>query len=282
MTTPILLGAHMSTGKGLPAMLHRAVEIGGTCAQIFTTSPQMWRGKRYLPEDAAAFKAAQAETGVAPVIAHDSYLINLAATDPAILEKSRLAIREEIARCGMLGLPMVVMHLGAYKDGTLEEGIATLAESLNEVIPLAEEAGVQLVLETTAGQGTYLGGEFSQFPRILERIPRQDRLGICVDTCHIFVAGYDLRDPAGYAATWQAFDREIGLARLSVLHVNDTDKALGSHSDRHADIGAGQLGLDPFRLLMQDPRLARVPKIIETPNDEMHAHNLAVLRELAE
>ncbi len=281
MATRPLLGAHLSTSDGFPNMLKTAVEIGANCAQIFTSSPQMWRGKQYTAKDADGFKAAMAETGVWPVVSHDSYLINLASTDPEMLEKSRQAFREEIARCGMLGLPMVVIHQGAYKGGTLEEGLTRLAESLQLLIPLAHAAGVQILLETTAGQGTYLGGDFTQFPRLFAQIPAQAQLGVCLDTCHVFVAGYDLRDAASYAALWEQFERHIGIHRLRLMHLNDTDRLLGSHGDRHADIGTGQLGLEPFRRLLNDPRLAEVPKILETPGGiDRHAENLRVLHGL--
>lgn len=194
MSNRPLIGAHLSTGKGLPAMLQTAVELGCACAQIFTSSPQQWRGKKYSQADADAFKAAQAATGVAPVVSHECYLINLASLDPEILAKSRNAFLEEIARCGMLGLPMMVMHWGSCKGGTLAEGIARLAEQLNEMIPTAEDAGVQIVLEATAGQGSYMGGDFAQFPQLFSLIPAHERLGVCIDTAHVFAAGYDLRD----------------------------------------------------------------------------------------
>lgn len=282
MAEHILVGAHFSTSQGLPTMLQTALELQATCAQIFTTSPQMWHGKRYTPEVADAFKAAQAASGIAPVVAHDSYLINLASSDEVILAKSRSAFQEEIARCGMLGLPMIVMHLGAYLGGSLEQGLRTLASSLNMLIPLADDVGVQLVLETTAGQGTTIGGNFSEFPRLFEMIPAYDRLGICLDTCHVFVAGYDLRDREHYEQLWQDFDRQIGLRRLKVLHLNDTERELGSHGDRHAGIGQGQLGLETFRMLMLDPRFRSVLKILETPGGvEQHAVNLRLLHELA-
>lgn len=278
-----LIGAHLSTSRGFMRMFEAAVEMGATCAQIFTSSPQQWRGKSYLPAEIDAFRAAQAATGIQPVVAHDAYLINLAATDAEILAKSRQAFRAEITRCGLLGLPMIVTHLGAYKGGSLDDGLACLAASLNELIPVADEAGVQIVLETTAGQGTYLGGDFAQFPRLFHMIPRQERLGVCLDTCHVFVAGYDLRDAAHYQQVWADFEQQIGLDRLRVIHVNDTDRALGSHSDRHADLGHGQLGLEAFRLLMRDPRLEHIPKILETPGGEAtFAENLALLRMLAE
>ena len=280
-TDGLLIGAHLSTSAGLPAMVHTAVELGANCVQLFTSSPQQWRGKQYTTADAAAFRAAVAAAGIGPFVAHESYLINLASGDPALREKSRLAFQEEIARCGQLGLPLLVMHWGSYKGGTPDEGLARLADSLNGLIPLAADAGVQIVLETTAGQGAYLGSTFGQYPQLFDRIPAHERLGVCLDTCHVFAAGYDLRDAAHYATVWQHFDQEIGLHRLKVIHLNDTDRALGSHGDHHLAIGAGQLGLDAFRLLMRDARLRDIPKILETPGgNEQHAVNLQVLRSL--
>jgi deoxyribonuclease-4 len=263
-------------------MVQTSLGIGATCAQIFTSSPQQWRAKQYTDGEAQAFQAAWAESGFGPIVAHDSYLINLASTDAEILEKSRRAFREEIARCGQLGLPIIVTHLGAYKGGTLEDGLNCLAASLNDLIPLAEEQRVQIVLETTAGQGTYLGGVFAQFPDLFARIPAQAKLGVCLDLCHVFVAGYDLRDADSYARLWQEFDDAIGLDRLQVIHVNDTDRALGSHSDRHAAIGKGIIGLEAFRLLMHDQRLTHIPKILETPvDDAAHGEEVALLKSLA-
>jgi deoxyribonuclease IV len=283
MPDRLLIGAHLSTGKGLPAMFHTAVEIGAACVQIFTASPQMWRAKGYTAADGEAFRAAQAETGVAPVVSHESYLINLASSDPELLAKSHAAFREEITRCGTLGLPAVIIHWGSYKGGTLEEGLARLAESLDALIPLADDAGVRIVLETTAGQGSYLGGDFAQYPQLFDRMGRQERLGVCLDTCHVFAAGYDLREAAGYAAMWAEFDRHIGRDRLKAIHVNDSEKAFASHGDRHANLGEGQLGLEAFRLLMRDPALTHVPKILETPGGvDGYAGDLRLLRELAE
>jgi deoxyribonuclease-4 len=282
MAAPVI-GAHLSTSKGLAAMVETAVEIGAVCVQMFTTSPQQWRDKQYDPAEVAAFRAALDRTGVGPVASHESYLINLASVDPELLAKSRAAFRQEIRRCGELGLPMVIIHWGSYKGSTLEEGLARLAESLNALIPPADDAGVRIVLETTAGQGSYLGGTFEQFPQLFAMVDRPDHLGVCLDTCHVFAAGYDLRSDAGYADAWAAFDRLVGLHRLCAMHLNDTDKAFASHADRHCDIGAGQLGRDAFRRLLHDPRLAAVPKFLETPGGlEDHARNLAVLRELAE
>lgn len=276
-----LIGAHMSTSKGLPAMVQATVDIGATCAQIFTSSPQQWRAKQYSDAEAEAFKSAWEKSGLGPIVAHDSYLINLASTDAEILSKSRQAFQQEIARCGQLGLPMVVTHLGAYKGGTLDEGLDCLAASLRELLPFAAEQQVQIVLETTAGQGTSIGGVFTQFPEIFSRIPAQAQLGVCLDLCHVFVAGYEMRDAESYAKLWQDFDAIIGLDRLQVIHANDTARALGSHSDRHAEIGKGILGMETFRLLMQDPRLAHIPKILETPLDDAgHGAEVALLKSL--
>jgi deoxyribonuclease-4 len=277
------IGAHLSTSQGLAAMVRTAVEIGAECLQMFTASPQQWRDKSYKAEDIAAFHAALAETGVGPVASHESYLINLASVDPALLEKSRAAFLQEIARCDALRLPMVIIHWGSFKDSTLEEGLQRLADSLNLLIPPAEEAGVQIVLETTAGQGSYLGGDFAQFARLFERVAQQERLGVCLDTCHVFAAGYDLRTEEGYATTWAEFDRYIGLDRLQAMHLNDTDKLLASHADRHSNIAQGQLGPDTFRRLLHDPNLRDVPKFLETPGGvEAYAADLARLRELAQ
>ena len=281
-TEKLLIGAHLSTANGLPAMLQNALAMQAECVQIFTSSPQMWRGKKYHAADAEAFQTAQSATGVAPVVAHDSYLINLASVDEEILAKSRQAFHEEIDRCGTLGVPMIVTHLGSFKGASLPEGIARLAESLNQLIPIADDNGVEIVLETTAGQGSYLGGDFEQFPQIFDQIPAQAKLGVCLDTCHIFVAGYELRDEASYEKMWHNFDQQIGINRLRVIHLNDTEKLLGSHSDRHADIGTGQLGEAPFRLLLNDQRLRKIPKILETPGkDDDYARNLQILRSLA-
>jgi deoxyribonuclease-4 len=153
---------------------------------------------------------------------------------------------------------------------------------LNDLLPFAADKGVQIVLETTAGQGTYLGGTFTQFPDIFSRIPAQEQLGVCLDLCHVFVAGYDLRDADSYARLWQEFEAIIGIDRLRVIHVNDTERALGSHSDRHAAIGKGILGLNAFRMLMQDPRLSEIPKILETPvDDAAHGEEVALLKSMA-
>jgi deoxyribonuclease-4 len=280
MPTYPLIGAHLSTSKGLVAMVQTAEEIGAACIQMFTTSPQQWRDKRYAEEDVAAFRAALAVTGVGPVASHESYLINLASGDPVLLEKSREAFRQEIVRCGVLGLPMVIIHWGSFKGATLEEGLGRLVESLNQLIPLADAAGVQIVLETTAGQGSYLGGEFTQFARLFEMVAGQERLGVCLDTCHVFAAGYDIRTEETYAKTMDALKAALPLARLRFFHINDSVTGFNSHVDRHAHLGDGQLGLEPFRLILNDARFAKIGKCLETESDEKRVNDLKILRGL--
>ncbi len=279
ITAPPLLGAHFGTSDGLAAMVYTAIDAGANCAQVFTSSPQQWRGKLHKPEDVAKFRAALAETGFGPIITHDSYLVNASSPDEVILAKSRAALSEEIARCAQLGIGYIVMHWGAYKETSLEAGLQTLAETLNGLIPLADDAGVQILLETTAGQGTALGGDFAQYAQLFALVPAHERLGACLDTCHIFAAGYDISTATGYEQVMAEFDQHVGLARLKCIHMNDTASALGSHLDRHAHIGTAQLGDATFRRIMNDPRLRNVPKIIETPGGiEMHTMNIARLR----
>ena len=278
----MLIGAHLSVSPDFAGMCATAARIKANSIQIFTSSPQMWRGKKYKPEDGEKLQNAMRENDIKFIVSHDAYLINLASQDGEILAKSRQAINDEIIRCGMLSIPYLVMHQGAYKGGTLEDGQRTFAESLNMIIPQADDNGVTVLLECTAGQGTYLGGEFEQFPILFDMIPQHEKLGVCIDTCHIFVAGYDIRTRDGYEEVIVNFDRAAGLSKLKLIHMNDTGKLLASHSDRHADIGTGEIGTDPFRWIINDPRFADVPKILETPGDvDDYERNLKILWGLA-
>ncbi|MEI7832801.1 MAG: deoxyribonuclease IV [bacterium] len=281
LSAPPLLGAHFATSDGLAAMVYAAIEAGANCAQIFTSSPQQWRGKLHKPEEVAKFRAALVDTGFGPIISHDSYLVNPASPDAVILAKSRAAFREEIARCAQLGIGHIVMHWGAYKETTPEAGLQTLAETLTGLLPVADAAGVQILLETTAGQGTTLGSSFAQYAQLFALIPEHAQIGACLDTCHIFAAGYDIRTADGYEQVLAEFDKYVGLQRLKVIHMNDTASAPGSHLDRHAHIGTAQLGDETFRRIINDPRLLKVAKILETPEGiEMHTENIARLRGL--
>jgi deoxyribonuclease-4 len=277
-----LLGAHMPTAGGLSNSLTGGKAIGCTAVQLFTGSPRQWHHPPLDPEVAAKFRQTQAETGIAVAVAHDSYLINLAAPDPDILDRSRKAFRRELDRSEMLGLPWVVTHMGAHLDSGEEAGIALLIESTRAILEETEGMQVGIAMETTAGQGTGLGYRFEQIARVLEGAGAHPRLGVCLDTCHIFVAGYDIRDEESYQKTFAEFDRLIGLDRLKVIHANDAKKPLGSRVDRHEHLGEGEIGIETFRLLVTDPRLKNIPIIIETPESEtMHAVNLAKLKRLS-
>jgi deoxyribonuclease-4 len=256
--------------------------VGCDVVQIFTKSPQQWKAKEITDADVEKFVQAQQETGILCLAAHDTYLINPAAADPELLQKSRNALADELRRSALLGLPYLVMHQGAVGAATEAEALARLADSVKYVLDAVPAGGPQLLLETTAGQGKCLGHRFEQIAYVLEAIDGDPRVGVCVDTCHLFAAGYDLRDAESYTATMEEFDRRIGLDRVKMVHANDSKKELGSRVDRHEAIGKGHIGPEAFRLLLTDPRLQHVPIILETPKDgDMDPVNLAALRRAA-
>jgi deoxyribonuclease-4 len=276
-----LLGAHMPTTGGLHRAILSGHEIGCTAVQLFTTSPRQWRARPLSEEEIAAFDEARQQTGIHTVISHDSYLINLAAPDQDVLQRSREAFLDELQRAEALNIPWVVTHMGSYLNSSEEAGLATLGESVRFLLQQTEGLRVGIALETTAGQGTNLGYRFEHLARIIEMAGGSERIGVCFDTCHVFVAGYDIRTPEALSATLDEFDRIIGLQRLKVIHVNDAKKPLGSRVDRHEHIGDGELGLETFRILLHEPRIAHVPVILETPEPEkMHPVNLRRLKEI--
>lgn len=276
-----LIGAHMPTTGGLYKAITSGHEIGCTAVQLFTASPRQWRARPLSEEDITAFARAREETGIHTVISHDSYLINLAAPNEDILQRSREAFLDELQRAEALGIPWVVTHMGAYLDSSEEDGLRVLGESVRLLLQQTEGMKAGIALETTAGQGTNLGYRFEHLARIIEMAGGSERVGVCFDTCHVFVAGYDIRTPEAISATLDEFDRVIGLDRLKVIHVNDAKKPLGSRVDRHEHIGDGELGKETFRILLQEPRLTHIPVILETPEAEkMHPENLRRLKEL--
>ena len=277
-----LLGAHMPTAGGHHNAITDGKAIGCQSVQIFTASPRQWRAPSISLELAEKFKQIVAESGITKTVAHDSYLINLAAEPGSdVLAKSRIAFRAEIERAEALGVDFLVSHPGAHGGVGEDIGIARLIESLDIIHQETVGAKVRVALETTAGQGTYLGGRFEQIARILQGVQDPARLAVCLDTCHVFAAGYDIRTPETYAETMRLFDEIIGLKWLQVIHANDSQKAFGSHADRHAHIGEGEIGLEAFRCLVNDPRLAGLPVIVETPESEtMHEVNVRRLQEL--
>ncbi len=280
-----LLGAHMSISEGLYKAFLRGKEVGCTTIQIFTKNSNQWKVKDLTEEEILKFKQAQKETGISPVVAHDSYLINLGSPDRELLQKSREAFLIELKRCDQLDIPYLVMHPGSHVGAGESEGIRRIAESLNWALEKTPGSRVMILLENTAGQGTNLGYRFEHLAEILERVEEKPRFGVCLDTCHLLAAGYDIRTEQGYQRTLQEFDGIVGLSRVKAIHVNDSKKGLGCRVDRHEHIGEGCLGLEAFRCFLKDERFKEVPKILETPKDkkneaESDRKNLNRLREL--
>lgn len=275
-----LIGAHQSIAGGIFRAVERAVSIKSTALQVFTKSSNQWRAKPLTPEDIASYKSAILNANLAPVVAHSSYLINMCATDERILVQSRDAYGEELERCELLGIPYLNFHPGAHMGKGEAMGIQTIADSLNVVHAKTPEYTTKSVLETTAGQGSAIGHRFEQLREIIDNVEQPGRMGVCIDTCHIFAAGYDLRTEAGYEETMAAFDEIIGFDRLVAIHINDSKKPFGSHLDRHEHIGKGEIGLDAFRWIMNDTRLAAIPKILETEKGDDLAEDVANLKTL--
>jgi deoxyribonuclease IV len=279
----MLLGAHMSISGG--AFNAPLAGKKATCdtIQIFTKSSNQWKAKPLGHEEIARFFEEQKNTGVTVACAHDSYLINLASPDAELYDKSIDAFGIELERCAVLQIPNLVMHPGSHVGSGEEAGLKRIAESFNKLFNRLSDNKTVVCLETTAGQGTNLGYRFEQLAQIMEMVEDKNRMGICLDTCHVFAAGYPLKDEKEYKATIKQFDRILGLERLKVIHLNDSKKSFGSKVDRHEHIGQGELGLEPFRHLMNDRRMAKIPMILETPKGEElleDIENLKILRSL--
>lgn len=276
----ILIGAHTSAAGGAHNALYEGREIGATTIQLFTSNQKQWTGRKISAEDVALWEKALEETGITDVMSHDSYLINLGSPNLELLVKSRNAFREEIARCHLLKIPYLNFHPGSATTGTVEECIETIVQSLLEMEELINQGKTKILLETTAGQGTSVGHRFEHVGAITSQVHHKIPIGVCIDTCHIFAAGYDIRTEAGWIETLKEFDEKIGLKYLSAFHVNDSAKDLGSRVDRHADIGQGRIGYESFRFLMQNTDM---PKYLETPNGPPSWKNeIATLRKYAE
>lgn len=277
-----LLGAHVSVAGGLDKAFPRAIESGCTALQIFTKNANRWQVKPIAEVEACAFRQAWQESGIGPVMAHDAYLINLASPKDGVWEKSKNALCDELTRCAQLGITDLVMHPGAHLGTGEKVGLERIRAAFHEI--LAETPPeVRLLLENTAGQGSYFGGDFAHLASLLEGFDEK-RFGVCFDTCHAHAAGYDLSSEAGYEKTMAEFDRLVGLEQIKAFHLNDSLKPCGSKVDRHAHIGQGTIGRAGFACLMQDQRFVAIPMVLETPKgdrDEMDAVNLTLLRELA-
>jgi deoxyribonuclease-4 len=277
------LGAHMSIAGGLHLAIDRAVAAGCGVLQIFTRNTNQWKGKPVSDADVALFRQKMADSGLHEVISHDIYLINLASPPGEIRDKSLAAFRDELETCARLGITKIVMHPGSHLTEAPQIGLARVIEAFDQLFSEVSQFNGKVLLETTAGQGTNLGRTFEELQTIItgSKFPR--KFGVCFDTCHTFAAGYDTTTEEGYRNTMEQLDRLIGLERLQCFHFNDSKKGLGSRVDRHEHIGQGMLGLNPFRFILNDPRFAEIPKILETPkgdNDEMDVVNLGILRGL--
>jgi deoxyribonuclease-4 len=275
----------MSASGGVDKALARGEAIPVDSLQLFSKNERQWIAKPLDPDVVDRFHAEVERTGITKLVVHDSYLINLASPKSDILEKSLPAFTDELQRCDALGVPHLVTHPGAHTGSGVEAGIARFAQSLNEIFDAMPNNPTLTLLETTAGQGTTLGRSFEEIAAIIDLVEHKARVGVCLDTCHIFAAGYDYRTPELYAETMAQFDAAIGLERLKVIHLNDSKNPLGSNKDRHDHIGAGEIGLEGFRQFVNDPRLAGLPGILETEKDdagENDRRNLATLRSLIE
>ena len=262
-----LIGAHVSIAGGLENAFSRGEQIGCTAIQIFTKNQVQWLAKPLSDHDIERYQQGLANSFIQSVVAHASYLINLGSPEAKLLKKSRLAFLDEMDRAEKLGISSLIFHPGAHKNAGENVGLSLIADSINYVCKQRPNYKIKLLLETTAGQGTSLGYSFEQLKRIIDGVDQPERVGVCLDTCHIFAAGYDIRDKLSYEKTFNKFDQVIGLKKLKAIHLNDSRKEMGSRVDRHENIRQGKIGLEGFRLLMNDHRLANIPKILETPGD---------------
>jgi len=266
----MLVGFHLSIGKGFAGAVDSAEELGVNALQIFSHNAASWRMKPIPPAVAAAFRARTARSSIEYLVVHSMYLINLASPDDALFARSVAALTEEVARAGRLGIAHVVTHLGAHRGAGRAAGIARIIDGLNRVI--ASEAfvrfpAVRILLENTAGTGTTIGTSFAELGEIIASLTDPSRIGVCLDTCHAFAAGYELRTGAGLESTLAEFDRAIGLERLELIHLNDSVYPLGSHRDRHAHIGRGEIGDAGIAGIVNHPDLRELPFILETPKE---------------
>lgn len=283
-----LLGAHQSIAGGYFKAVEIARNTSCNVVQLFTKNNNQWRAKDLTADDADRFRTRLAELGVDHPLAHNSYLINLGSPEKELWTKSIDAMVVEVQRASHLDIPYVVAHPGAYTTSSEELGLMRIVQGLDEVHRQTPDAKAKILLETTAGQGSCLGCRFEHLAEILAQVADPDRLGVCFDTCHVFAAGYAMGTEKEYRATIRAFDRLIGYKLIKAFHLNDSVKPLGSRVDRHAAIGKGEMGLEPFRLLLNDRRFRKVPKYLETPKglndegEELDVVNLRTLRSLVQ
>jgi deoxyribonuclease IV len=264
------LGAHVSVAGGMPTAIERATALGCTAAQVFVKNANQWQGRELPEEEVASFRAA---SPVGPLVAHASYLINLCSADPALLARSREALADELSRCARLGVDGLVLHPGAHLGAGEEAGIDRVAASLDAVLSALPDVSTRVLLENTAGQGSCLGHRLEHLAAIRARVASFDRVGVCLDTCHAFAAGYAIHKRQGYEDFVTEIEDLLGLPAVGCFHLNDSVRPFGSRRDRHAHIGEGEIGLAAFARLLHDPRLREIPMVLETePGDEMEGH----------
>lgn len=279
----MIIGAHVSIAGGVENSVVQAGQLGCETFQIFTKNQNQWREKEYTPEQIDTFRndLAKSKIQAGLLAAHDSYLINLCSPRQDLLDRSRLAFLNEARRCAALGIHYLIFHPGAHTGGGEEWGINKIAESINYVLQELENRQVILLLETTAGQGTNLGYRFDQLRQIMDRVEQQEQIGLCVDTCHIFAAGYDIRQKQGYQQTFAQLEAELDLNKVMAFHLNDCKNDCGSRVDRHERIGQGKIGPESFRLLMQDDRWQKLPGFLEIPGgDDAFKQDIKKLKRL--
>lgn len=277
-----ILGAHESVAGGLCRAFERIEKVGGESLQIFTRNQRQWNPAPLSAKEISMFKEAHDKSGNIPVASHASYLINLATDKSKLLDKSINGLVLELERCQALGVPYVVMHPGSHGGAGVEKGLERFVKALDRVF-MECGADVTLLLETTAGQGTGLGSRFEELAYIVEHSEFTENIGVCVDTCHVFAAGYELRTEQGYGETMAALEATVGVERVKFFHLNDSKKELGSRVDRHEHIGKGEIGIEGFGLLLKDPRFLNLPMTLETPKSDSlieDTQNLQTLRSL--
>ena len=258
----------MSVAGGLPRAVERGIVHGCDAMQIFAKNANQWRGRQLPPEEIRAFRRLVKESAITPVVSHASYLINLASANRGLRAQSMEAMGDELDRAEALGLDGLVMHPGSYTSGTEDGGLVLIGNALAELLTSRPGGRTKILLEHTAGQGTNLGHRFEHLARIIDLLGGSPRVGVCLDTCHLLAAGYDICSPEGYAATFKQFGKIVGFSRLKAFHLNDSKKPCASRVDRHEHIGKGCIGLAPFRRLLNDPRFARLPMLLETPKED--------------
>ncbi|MFN3148553.1 deoxyribonuclease IV [Bremerella sp.] len=279
------IGAHMSIAGGYYKAVEAAAEVDMNVVQLFCKNNNQWRAKEITDKDVSLFQDALAKHNVDAPLCHASYLINLASPKPELWEKSVEGLKIEMLRCEQLGIPNLVFHPGAHMEATLEEGIERIVKAIDELHQQLPDCPVTLLLETTAGQGSSIGHKFEHLQSILEGVKQGERVAVCLDTCHIFAAGYPISDEKDFKATFKDFNKLIGFDKLRAIHLNDSKKDLGSRVDRHDHIGEGKIGVEAFRHMMNDRRFKKIPMYLETPKGEEDgvlndAKNLATLRSL--